>query len=153
MVLRKNKIILFCFILFCVFLILGVWAGYNSMWRANNKIKTDIEIDPFISRDYIKDPEKVCKYEGIEAACNQLLVTLYRKNDSIIHPTKEDILYLSEIVNIIKQGGGRIVGQISDLAELQIEVELNDNLIKLKKQLEDSGYVQSVMFNMTAEFL
>jgi hypothetical protein len=115
--------------------------------------KTTIEIDPFVSQDYIKTPGAMCKYEGIDAGCDQLIITLYRKNDNIIHPTKEDILYLPEIINIIRQEGGNVVGQIRDLAMLQIEVKPADKLLKLKQKLESSGYVKDINFNMLAKFI
>lgn len=113
--------------------------------------KTIIEIDPFVSKNYFKTPESMCKYEGFDAGCDQLIITLYRKNDNIIPSAKEDILYLPEIINIIKQGGGHLVGQIRDLAMLQIEVKPADKLLKLKKKLESSGYVKKVAFNIPAK--
>src|SRR5664280_1085009 len=100
-------------------------AGY-SMACAENK--TRMEIDPFVSNDSIKAPEAMCKYEGITAGCDQLMITLYRKNDNIINPAKEDIVYLPEIINLIKQEGGHLIGQIRKLAILQIEVKPADKL-------------------------
>lgn len=125
-------------------------VGYSVACAEN---KTIIEIDPFVSKDYIKAPESMCKYEGSAAGCDQLMITLYRKNDNIIHPTKEDILHLPEIINIIKQEGGHLVGQIRDLAILQIEVKPADKLLELKRKLESSGYIKYVTFNKPAKFL
>jgi hypothetical protein len=125
-------------------------VGYSVACAEN---KTIIEIDPFVSKDYIKAPEAMCKYEGIAAGCDQLIITLYRKNDNIIHPAKEDILHLPEIINIIKQESGRLIGQIRDLAILQIEVKPADKLLKLKRKLESSGYVKNITFNKPAEFI
>jgi len=141
-----SKIIFSYFILSCACLT----VGYSVVCAEN---KTRMEIDPFVSEDYIKAPEAMCKYEGIAAGCDQLIITLYRKNDNIINPVKEGIIYLSEIINIIKQEGGHLIGQIRKLAILQIEVTPADKLLKLKRKLESSGYVKSVTFNEPAKFL
>ena len=141
-----SKIILGYLILFYTCLT----VGYSVACAEN---KTRMEIDPFVSEDYIKPSEAMCKYEGIAAGCDQLIITLYRKNDNVINPAKKDIIYLPEIINIIKQEGGHLIGQIRKLAILQIEVKPADKLLKLKRKLESSGYVKSVTFNEPAKFL
>lgn len=113
-----------------------------------------LEIRPFESAEQIiKEPEKICKYEDVEAACDQLLVYLYRKNDRIKIPTKDQIVGLEEVIAIIKGNGGKIVGQIPSLAMIQIEIRPEEKLLYLKNLLKQSAYVQSVSFNVTSQFI
>lgn len=111
------------------------------------------EIDPFKSTDQIiKEPTATCEYQGIDAACDQLIVNLYKKDDSIETPTPGDIVGLNEVITIIKSNDGKIVGQIPRLAIIQIEIKSKERLFALKRLLEASPFVGSVSFNMTAEF-
>ncbi|MEE9398951.1 MAG: hypothetical protein V3V23_01640 [Dehalococcoidales bacterium] len=111
------------------------------------------EIDPFISDEVIiKDPERICEYEEIEAACNHLLVYLYRRDDAIKVPTRNDIIGLDKVLTIIKANSGIIVGQIPGLAMIQVEVTSEEELLNLKRLLSKSPYVKSVSYNMTAVF-
>jgi len=113
----------------------------------------NVEIEPFVGKDFLKEPESICEYDDINAACDQLLIYLYRRDDRIVTPKKEDILHLEKIVTIIKEHGGVIVGQIQGLAIIQIEIRSKEKLLNLKEKLEESGYVQSVNFNITSKLL
>lgn len=138
-------------ILFGITLAVLLVAG-ESIGMAGEGV--NLEIRPFESAEQIiKEPEKICKYEDIEAACDQLLVYLYRKNDRIKIPTRDQIVGLEEVIAIIKGNGGKIVGQIPSLAMIQIEIKKEKRLLYLKGILTKSPYVQSVSFNVTSQFI
>lgn len=50
----------------------------------------------------ITEPERICEYEEIEAACNQLLVYLYRKNNDMRVSTRDNIVGLDKVMSKIK---------------------------------------------------
>ena len=101
---------------------------------------------PFESQQIIlTDPNSVCTYEGVLAACNQLMITLYRQGDA-------GVLGLPAVVKTIRSHGGSIVGQIPDLLKIQIEVSDEDKLHLLAEVLRGMDYVRDVQFNVVASF-
>lgn len=134
-------------------LVISILSSFIAITNAVGQMAEEREIDPFISGEVIiREPEGICEYEEIEAACNQLLVYLYIKDGAIKVHTRNDIIGLDEVLTIIKANGGIIAGQDPRLAMLQVEIKSNKNLLYLKSMLSKSPYVKSVLYNMTAVF-
>jgi hypothetical protein len=87
--------------------------------------------------EYIKPSDKICNYEGIRAACQQLLIRLYGP----LRPEQSKI-----IIEILKKYDAKVVGQIPDLDVIQIET-LSKNIVLLKKELESTKLVE-VSYNV-----
>ena len=90
--------------------------------------------DLFEKKCFFKEPEAICKYDGHEAACDQLLI--YIKEDV----TKKDF---DEAIALIKENNGNIVGQCLETRTIQVEIKPAEKLLYLNKILE-SGYVAGV---------
>lgn len=100
----------------------------------------------------IREPERICEYEEIEAACNQLLVYLYRKNNDMRVSTRDNIVGLDKVMSMIKSNGGVIVGQNPRLTMIQVEIKPENKLLYLKSLLDKSPYVKSVLYNIITMF-
>lgn len=88
-------------------------------------------------KEYTKPVDKICNYEGIRAACQQLLVRLYGP----LKPEQSKI-----IIEILKKYKAKVVGQIPDLDVIQIET-LSKKIVLLKKELENTELVE-VSYNV-----
>jgi len=88
------------------------------------------------------DEYGTCEYNGIEAACDQLVVNF-----------PEDVTkrQIEGVMSIIKGNGAKVICQIPKLHMLVLETKPKERLLKLRQTLEQSKYVQSVVYNMVLE--
>ncbi|MBM4305151.1 MAG: hypothetical protein FJ123_00295 [Deltaproteobacteria bacterium] len=146
-----KKSIIFLFLTGIAILAFYFIIGLTT--EKKSEMEAEVIEEPFTSEKEIvpKRPVKICKYEGVEAECDILLIFLYNKDTKSNIPKKEDYLYLDKVVNTVKEEGGRIIGQSPMLRSLTVEIKPKEKLLELKKILEQSGYVIQVEFKRSAK--
>ena len=88
-------------------------------------------------------PHGICKYDGMEAACDQLLVYF-----------QEDVTsrQIEGAMSIIKKNDGHVIFQMPEIRELVVEIKPEKKLFELKEKLIQSGYVVGVGLNGLIKF-
>lgn len=108
----------------------------------------EFPLEPDVAKpDGVKRPTEICRYGEVQAACRQLLVYLARPEDA--PHAVSDVHLVREVLRLIADGGGRVVGRLSLMRMLQVEVDSAERLVPLREALERSPYVERITYNLT----
>ncbi|MBA1149542.1 hypothetical protein H0Z60_21080 [Ectothiorhodospiraceae bacterium WFHF3C12] len=89
----------------------------------------------------------VCEYEGLEAACGQLVIsTLTRSGDGI--PPKA----LDAVRRAVREQGGEIIDAKQKLGLVVAAFEDDKKLPEIRQALGEAAGVRSVEYNLVSEF-
>ncbi len=95
---------------------------------------------------------KTCEYNGMKAACGELLVALHYVDAGNKIKTAAFLKEKETIERFIQDNRGEVLGYDKDLKLLITRFNRDENLAAHKKRLEEFEFVNSVTYNYVSKF-